>query len=130
MATTKNTTTKSSATKAQSKSTAKKPVTKTKSANTDSKSKSTNSKGEKVNYEKFKVKGQEAVDQIKKIVDEGNARRIIVKDKKDNTLVEFPVTVGVVGTVFAPMLAGIGAIVALVSECSIIVERKTPVKKK
>jgi repressor of nif and glnA expression len=122
MATTKKTTNKSSAQKAQ-KTTAK---PKTKAKNT----KKSTTKNDNVNYEKFKVKGQEAVDQIKKIINEGNARRIIVKDKKENTILEIPVTVGVVGTLFAPILAGVGAIVALVSECSIIVERKNTVKKK
>jgi hypothetical protein len=59
---------------------------------------------------------------LKKLVHEGNVRRVIVK-QDGRTVVEFPLTVGVIGTVFAPMLAAAGALAAVLSECTIEVER-------
>jgi len=81
-----------------------------------------NKKEEK--YEEFKVKGKELVEKVKEIIKEGNVRRIIIKNKKGKSLLEIPVTVAVVGTVFAPIFAALGAMAALVSECSIVVEKK------
>lgn len=74
--------------------------------------------------ETFQVKGEELLGKVKELIHEGNVRRIIIKDKKGHTFVEFPITVGLVGVVFAPVLAAVGAIAALVSECSITVERR------
>ncbi len=62
------------------------------------------------------------MDTLKKLVHEGNVRRVIVK-QDGRTVVEFPLTVGVIGTVFAPMLAAAGALAAVLSECTIEVER-------
>lgn len=75
------------------------------------------------NWESFKVKGDEVVKRVKEIVREGNARRVVVKQGA-RTVVEFPVTVGVVGAVAAPMLAAVGALAALLTECTIEVERE------
>lgn len=75
-------------------------------------------------YEEFKVKGKELVEKVKEIIKEGNVRRIIITNKKGKSLMEIPVTIAVVGTVFAPVFAALGAMAALVSECSIIVEKK------
>lgn len=75
--------------------------------------------------EEFKVNGQDLVDKVKQVIQEGNVRRIIIKDKTGKTLAEFPLAIGVVGAVFAPVLAAVGAIAALVTECSIIVERES-----
>lgn len=80
----------------------------------------TNSKPGK---EEFKVNGEELLAKVKEIIREGNVRRLIIKDKDGKTLIEIPLTVGVVGIVLAPVLAAVGAIAALVTECSIIVER-------
>ncbi len=77
-----------------------------------------------INTDKFKVKGEELLGRVKELIKEGNVRRIIIKDKDYKTIVEFPVTVGLVGVLFAPVLAAIGAIAALVTECTIYVERK------
>lgn len=77
------------------------------------------------NWESFKVKGDEVVKRVKEIVREGNARRVVVKQGA-RTVVEFPVTVGVVGAVAAPMLAAVGALAALLTECTIEVEREAP----
>jgi hypothetical protein len=74
--------------------------------------------------ETFKVNGDELVKKFKELLHEGNIRRIIIKDKDGKSLVEFPLTIGVVGTVIVPVLAAVGAIAALVTECSITVERK------
>lgn len=77
------------------------------------------------NKEEFKVKGDDLLAKVKSLIREGNVRRIIIKDKENKTLVELPVTVGVVGAVFAPALAAIGAIAALVTECTIQVVRSS-----
>jgi hypothetical protein len=74
--------------------------------------------------EEFKVSGHDLVNKVKELIQEGNVRRIIIKDKDGKTLVELPLTVGVVGAVFAPILAAVGALAALVTECSIVVVRE------
>jgi hypothetical protein len=76
------------------------------------------------NHEEFKIKGEELIAKIKQLIAEGNVRRIIIKDKEDKVIIEIPLTIGVVGIVLAPVLAAVGAIAALVTECTIIVERK------
>lgn len=77
----------------------------------------------------FKIKGEKLLETVRKIIAEGNVRRITIKDKKGKTLVELPLTLGVVGAVLAPVLAAIGAIAALVTECTIVVERDENSKK-
>ncbi len=72
--------------------------------------------------ESFKVAGGQLVDAVKKLVQEGNIRRVIIKQDQ-RTIAEFPLTVGVIGTVFAPMLAAVGALAAVLTECTIEVER-------
>jgi len=74
--------------------------------------------------ETFEIKGEDLVKKVKELVHEGNIRRIIIKDKNGKTLVELPLTLGVVGALLLPALAAVGAIAALVTECSIIVERE------
>ena len=77
---------------------------------------------EQVRREEFKVSGEALVDKIKELVHEGNIRRIIIKDKSDHTLIDIPLTFGVLGALVAPQLAAIGAIAALVSNATIVVE--------
>jgi len=77
----------------------------------------------KCKTEEFKVSGEDLMAKIKTIIKEGNARKITIKGKDEETIVSFPVTVGIVGIVLAPVLAAIGAITAIVTECTIIVER-------
>jgi len=72
--------------------------------------------------ESFKIAGSELVDAVKKLVREGNVRRVIIR-QDGRTVAEFPLTVGVIGTVLAPMLAAIGALAAVLNECTIEVER-------
>ncbi len=74
--------------------------------------------------EEFKVDGEDLLKKVKAIIAEGNVRKISIRNKEGKTIVELPLTVGVVGAVLAPPLAAVGAIAALVSECSIIVERE------
>jgi len=74
--------------------------------------------------ETFKVNGEDLLKKVKELIHEGNIRRIIIKDKKGKTIVEFPLTIGVAGALIAPALAAVGAVAALVTECSITVERK------
>lgn len=69
--------------------------------------------------------GKDIMDKLNQLFKEGNIRRIIVKDNTGKSVAEFPVTVGVVGAVAAPVLAAVGVFVALLSECSITVEKKS-----
>jgi hypothetical protein len=83
--------------------------------------------------EEFRVSGEDLLKKVKDLIAQGNVRRIIIKSKDGKTLIEVPLTVGAVGVtalaVFAPVLAAVGAIAALVTECSVIVERDdTPAK--
>jgi hypothetical protein len=79
---------------------------------------------EKSNWESFKVTGEELLDKVKEIVKEGNARRITIKNEKDEVIVEFPMTVGAIGVVLAPLFAAVGALAALATNCTIEVEKR------
>jgi len=74
--------------------------------------------------EEFKVNGEDLLKKVKEILAEGNARKITVKSKEGKSIVELPLTIGVVGAALAPLLAAVGAIAALVTECTIVVERE------
>ena len=74
--------------------------------------------------EEFKVKGEQVLGKVKELIQEGNVRRISIKGKDGNVIIEFPLTLGVIGAVLAPVLAAVGAVAALVTECTISVERK------
>ena len=78
---------------------------------------------EKSNHESYKVSGDEILSKVKEIIKEGNARKIIIKNDKDETIMEFPLTIGAIGVVLAPMFAAIGALTALATHCTIIVEK-------
>jgi hypothetical protein len=73
--------------------------------------------------EEFSVKGEELLNKVKQLLHEGNIRRIIIRDKQGRSVAEFPLTFGVAGAVLVPMLAAIGAIAALLSEATIVVEK-------
>jgi hypothetical protein len=73
--------------------------------------------------EQFEVKGDDLVAKIKELVHEGNVRRIIISDSDGKSLVEIPLTIGVVGALIAPVLAAVGAIAALVTECTVTIVR-------
>ncbi|MBI2465188.1 DUF4342 domain-containing protein [Candidatus Shapirobacteria bacterium] len=74
--------------------------------------------------ETFKVSGEDLLKKVKQIIHEGNIRQISIEDKTGKTILILPLTIGVVGTVLAPPLAAIGALAALLTECTIKVERK------
>lgn len=71
--------------------------------------------------EEFVVTGDNLVSKVKELIKAGNINEIIIKNDKDETLIKFPVTIGVVGVLVAPVLAAVGAIAALVTECKIVV---------
>jgi hypothetical protein len=73
--------------------------------------------------DEFKIKGEDLVKKFKELVAEGNVRRITIKDKDDKVIASFPLTIGVVGAVIAPVVAAVGALAALLTECTISVER-------
>ena len=81
--------------------------------------------GERSTWETIKVEGGQFVDKLRQVVHEGNVRRIVVR-QGDRTVAEFPLTVGVVGAVISPVLAAIGALAALLTDCTIEIERETP----
>ncbi len=78
---------------------------------------------EKKKTEEFRVSGEELMAKIKAIIREGNARKITIKDKDDKEILSFPLTVGVVGIALAPVFAAVATITALVTECTIVIER-------
>lgn len=78
---------------------------------------------EKTYTEEFRVEGEKIIAKIKELLHEGNIRRVIIKDKDGKTLMEIPVTIGVVGVLIAPQLAALGAIAALLTEANIVVEK-------
>jgi hypothetical protein len=78
--------------------------------------------------ESFKVAAEQLVDAVKKLLHEGNVRRIVIK-QEGRTIAEFPLTVGVVGAVLAPVLAAVGAMAAVLTECTVEVDRTGPSDK-
>ena len=74
--------------------------------------------------ESFSIHGENLLKKVKELIEEGNVRKITITDKSGKELASFPLTVGVVGALVMPMLAAIGAIAALVTECTITVERE------
>lgn len=79
---------------------------------------------EKIRQEEFKVKGEDVVAKVKELLHEGNIRRITIKNEEGRSLIEIPLTVGVVGAMIAPVWAAIGAIAALVAKLTIVVEKQ------
>jgi hypothetical protein len=77
-----------------------------------------------ITKETFKVQGEKVLNKVKELVKEGNVRKISIHEKDGKELMSFPLSLGVVGAVFAPVLAAVGALAALIGECSITVERE------
>jgi len=73
--------------------------------------------------ETFTVKGEQVLKKIKELIEEGNVKKITIHDKDQKEIMSFPLTIGVVGAVLVPVLAAVGALAALIGECSISVER-------
>ncbi|MFH1821425.1 MAG: DUF4342 domain-containing protein [Methanobacteriota archaeon] len=78
----------------------------------------------KIIKEEFSVSSEDLVKKVKQLIHEGNITRVIVKDEKGKTLIEIPVTVGVIGAVLVPWLAALGAIAAFTARCTVVVERR------
>jgi hypothetical protein len=78
---------------------------------------------EKVRSEEFQVNGDELIAKIKELIHEGNVRRISIRNEEGRTLIDIPLTVGVVGAILVPQLAALGAIAALVTHGTIVVEK-------
>jgi hypothetical protein len=74
--------------------------------------------------EEFKVNGDDLLHKVKEIIKEGNARKLIIKNEKGESMLEVPLTIGAVGAVLAPPLAAVGAIAALITNCTIVVVKK------
>jgi phage-related minor tail protein len=72
----------------------------------------------------FKINAQELIAKVEELIKEGNARRIIIKDDKGRTYIEIPVTVGVIGALFAPIVAAVGALAGLAANFTIEVIKK------
>lgn len=71
--------------------------------------------------EEFKVNGAELIKKVKELVAQGNARKIIIKTEDNETIAEFSLTIGAIGIVLAPMFAALGALAAILSNCTIVV---------
>ncbi len=76
------------------------------------------------NKEEFKLSGDQIVAKVKELVKEGNARKITIKNEENETILEIPLTLGMVGALLAPVLAAVGAMAALLTKCTIVVEKK------
>jgi len=85
---------------------------------------------EKSTHESYKVSGDDILSKVKEIIKEGNARRIIIKNDKDEIIMEFPLTIGAIGVVLAPIFAAVGTLTALATNCTIIVEKRGDDDKK
>jgi hypothetical protein len=79
---------------------------------------------EKTRTEEFRVDGEKLIGKVKEVIHAGNIRRIIIKDKDGKTVLEIPMTFGVVGVLIAPQLAAIGAIAALLTEATVVIEKE------
>jgi len=94
------------------------------SGNTNNSSTPSPSAGETPSVEEFSVTGETVLAKVHELIREGNIRRIVLKNEEGNTIVEFPLTAGVVGAMFLPAFAALGAIAALMANLTIVVERK------
>ena len=77
-----------------------------------------------IKTEEFTVSSDDLVKTVKKLLHEGNVRRILIKDEKGKILLDIPVTIGVIGVVIAPWLAALGVIGAIATNCTLVVERR------
>lgn len=81
-------------------------------------------KSKKTTQQTFKVNGEELLQKVKELLHEGNVRKITILDKNGKELMRLPLTLGVLGTAIAPVLAAVGAMAALITECTISVEKE------
>jgi hypothetical protein len=78
---------------------------------------------EQIRTERHKVPGEKLLQTVKRLVHEGNIRRITIKDEKDRTIIEIPLTLGVVGALLLPAWVAIGAIAALAADLTLEIEK-------
>ncbi len=78
---------------------------------------------DRIRIEEFEVTGEKVVETVKQLVREGNIRRITIRNSEGVSLIEIPLTAGVVGAMILPVWAAVGALAALVTRCTIVVER-------
>jgi hypothetical protein len=74
--------------------------------------------------ESFDINGESLLKKVKELIEEGNVRKITITDKSGKELMSFPLTIGVVGALLAPVFAAVGALAALIGDCTITVERE------
>ena len=79
--------------------------------------------------ESFNINGEDLLNKVKEVIKEGNIRKITIQDKTGKELMTFPLTIGVVGALLAPVLAAVGALAALIGECTITVEKESQEKE-
>lgn len=82
-----------------------------------------------IKTESFSINGEQLLKKIKELIAEGNIRKITILDKSGKEILSFPLTLGVVGALLLPVLAAVGAVAALVTECTIAVEREVEEEK-
>jgi hypothetical protein len=78
---------------------------------------------EKTRTEELSISGEKLVSTVKEIIRQGNVRRVSIRNKDGETLLEIPLTIGVVGALLLPTIAALGTVAALVTQCTIVVER-------
>ena len=76
--------------------------------------------------QEFTISGDEVVAKVKELINEGNVRRLIIKNEDGRTMLEVPLTIGVIGAALLPVLAAIGAAAAIATRCTVVVERFAP----
>ena len=81
----------------------------------------------KETFEKIELQGENLVKKVKELIEEGNIRKITIHDKSGKELMSFPLALGVVGALLAPVLAAVGALAALIGDCTITVEREAEI---
>jgi hypothetical protein len=74
--------------------------------------------------EEFRISGEELLAKVRELVHEGNIRKLIIRNEAGTTLIEIPLTVGLVGVALLPVWAAVGAIAAIATDCTIVVERR------
>jgi hypothetical protein len=83
-----------------------------------------------MNKESFNINGESLLKKVKELIAEGNIRKITITDKSGKEMMSFPLTIGVVGALLAPVLAAVGALAALIGDCTITVEREDKLEEK
>lgn len=81
---------------------------------------------EKITKEEFKLSGENVVAKVKELIKAGNVRKVVIKNEEGKSVAEFPLTAGVVGIALLPILAAIGAVAALLTNATLVIEKRDP----